>query len=266
MLVLIIPSDCRKIDDEHAFDYGRISLTGSCHLRIRFWYHQGMTQAPENQERITVINAICPLCDSTGPFPRLTGPMGLGYLLCGACQLIFMERQFLPTPEQARAHYETHQNGPQYAGYVQFLNQAISPALPYLETGMHGLDYGSGPGPTLSLIMETHGMTCENYDPIYAPALPEKIFDYVFATEVVEHFIHPAREFRRIQALLRPGGTFTVMTIPWSDLDSFTDWFYAKDFTHVSFYHTRTMDYVCAKFGFAIRNHENTRVWVMERV
>ena len=90
----------------------------------------------------------CPLCANRGPYTHITGPRGRGYLLCENCQLIFMQSEFLPDQASERARYQAHQNGPQDEGYVSFLNQAIIPALPHLNGGMRGLDYGCGPVPT----------------------------------------------------------------------------------------------------------------------
>jgi len=85
-----------------------------------------------------------------------------------------MESQYLPDPATEEARYKAHQNSPQDAGYVRFLNQAITPALPYLNGSMRGLDYGCGPTPTLSGLLNAHGLYCENYDPYFFTASPEK--------------------------------------------------------------------------------------------
>jgi hypothetical protein len=209
---------------------------------------------------------ICPMCSHSGQFTHLTGPLQISYWHCEICQLIFMDRDYLPDVETEEQHYKTHQNGPQYQGYVDFLNQAINPTLPYLDSSMRGLDYGSGPGPTLCLLLKNQGIQCENYDPIFSPDMPDGKFDFIFATEVVEHFFYPAQEFTRISSVLNSGGIFTIMTELWQDLDGFSEWYYAKDPTHVCFYHARTMDYMCKKFGFEILDRKNPRVNVLKNI
>jgi hypothetical protein len=176
-----------------------------------------------------------------------------------------MEAEFLPSPAAAEARYRTHQNGPDKPGYVRFLNQAIAPTMPYLRAGMRGLDYGCGPAPTLSVLLERDGLRCEDYDPFFRPALPEGPFDFVFATEVLEHCPQPRRDLDRIRGLLSPGGLFTIMTEPWTAQESFAAWHYARDFTHVCFYHARTLDYLCDAFGFEPLNRENPRVTVLRK-
>lgn len=207
----------------------------------------------------------CPLCASTAPFTHIIGPRNRGYLLCQNCQLIFMSRQFLPDRTTEKARYQAHQNGPQDAGYVSFLNQAITPALPCLNGSMRGLDYGCGPVPTLSGLLQVHGLHCENYDPYFYPAFPENQFDFIFATEVVEHFFHPGNELQRISELLKPGGILTVMTEPWLSLQGFAEWHYAKDFTHVCFYNDRTIAYICTQYGFEKMQQSSARVTVLKK-
>lgn len=211
------------------------------------------------------VNA-CPLCASPAPHTHIVGPKGRGYLRCQNCQLIFMERKFLPDRASEEARYRAHQNGPQDAGYVRFLTQAINPALPWLNSSMRGLDFGCGPTPTLSGLLIAHGLHCDNYDPYFYPALPEKQFDFIFATEVVEHFYNPARELQQLSALLKQDGILTIMTEPWVSLDGFTDWHYAKDITHVCFYHAKTIEFICARYGFEILNRDTPRITVFRKL
>jgi hypothetical protein len=209
---------------------------------------------------------ICPLCMSSDAFTQLGGPEQRKYQLCHHCQLIFMERKFLSDSATEKKRYQAHQNGPQDAGYVQFLNQAITPALPYLNSSMRGLDYGCGPAPTLSCLLGAHGLHCENYDPFFFPELPEGKFDFIFATEVIEHFFNPGQELLRIQGLLKPGGILTIMTELWDSVEKFSGWSYARDNTHVSFYHEKTMEYICAQYGFKKLNPKAIRVSVLKKM
>jgi SAM-dependent methyltransferase len=207
----------------------------------------------------------CPLCGSSGPFRPLTSPIHLAYSLCETCQLIFIERSILPDRVAEEERYKTHKNGPQYPGYVNFLYQAITPTLPYLNSSMQGLDYGCGPVPTLSGLLRNEGLHCEDYDPLFFPDLPDRKFDFIFANEVVEHFFYPGKELARITDRLNPSGIFTMMTELWHGLENFSEWYYAKDFTHVAFFHTRTIDFICGRYGFRILNQENARVTILEK-
>jgi len=209
---------------------------------------------------------VCPMCLSNKLFTQLGGPSQRYYQLCHHCQLIFMERKFLPDIITERTRYQAHQNGFEDAGYVQFLQQAITPALPYLNTTMRGLDYGCGPTPTLAGLLKAQGLNCENYDPFFFPALPDSKYDFIFATEVIEHFFNPNQDLQHIQGLLKPGGILTIMTEPWESVEKFSAWHYARDNTHVCFYHANTMAYICSQYGLKKLTSPTPRVSVLKKV
>lgn len=208
---------------------------------------------------------LCPLCAAPGPFETLVDVRKRRHRLCRRCQLIFVESRFLPAPEAERARYAKHQYGLNDRGYVGFLRQALVPALPHLEPGMRGLDYGCGHSPTLGRLLEEGGLRCENYDPFFFPAPPAGRFDFLFATEVVEHFFQPARDWTRMTDLLRPGGILTVMTAPWIARSEFPTWGYASDETHVCFYHRQTLEWIFAAFGLVELDGANPRVAVLRK-
>jgi SAM-dependent methyltransferase len=217
---------------------------------------------PQEENKIIT----CPLCSESGAFDLLHGPLGSEYWRCDKCDLIFIDREFLPDRIAEKVHYQTHQNGPQYPGHVKFLSQAITPALPYLTREMQGLDYGCGPVPTLSVILEEQGIACDNYDPFFYPGIPDRQYDFIFSTETVEHFFEPRQELIKIHNILKPGGIFTIMTEVWQDGDDFSAWYYAKDFTHVSFYHQNTINQLGKLFGFEVLYSDEKRVFVLKSV
>lgn len=176
-----------------------------------------------------------------------------------------MKKAFLPDRNAEEKRYKAHQNDPQDAGYIRFLNQAVIPALPYLNNKMQGLDYGCGPTQALAGLLKLHGLHCENYDPFFYPDMHENCFDFIFSTEVIEHFFNPAQELARISKMLIPGGILTIMTEPWVSAEHFSEWHYAKDTTHVCFYHANTIAFICSQYGFELLNHDSPRVWVLKK-
>jgi len=102
---------------------------------------------------------------------EVQGPGTRSYHLCGDFFLIFTGTTFYPSAIEEEQHYSKHENGIQHKGYVNFLNGAVQPALPFLSPGMHGLDYGCGPVPTLSPLLGEAGYTMDNYDPYFFPEL-----------------------------------------------------------------------------------------------
>lgn len=207
----------------------------------------------------------CPLCDAETSAPPIDGPRQRRFFHCPVCHLIYVHPDSLPGPEEERSRYLQHDNGLHLPGYVTFLTRAITPTLPYLTPDSRGLDFGCGPGPTLSQLLAQRGLTCADYDPFFHPELPPGPFDVIFATEVIEHLSTPAETFALLGHLLVPGGTLTLMTNPWTSLDTFPTWPYATDVTHVSFYHPETFSFIQARFGYTLLDHSDSRVWVLRK-
>lgn len=210
-------------------------------------------------------DAACPLCGAPGPFADVPDMRKRTLRHCSRCQLVFATTADLPQPEAEKSRYAKHRNGPEDAGYVAFLRQALEPARPYLRPTMRGLDYGCGHTPTLCGLLGAEGLRCENYDVYFFPEWPAGLFDFVFATEVVEHFARPAEEWGRMLALLRPGGILVVMTAPWTDLAAFRMWGYASDETHVAFYHAQTLDWIFNSAGLEVLDRAHPRVSVLRQ-
>jgi SAM-dependent methyltransferase len=145
-----------------------------------------------------------------------------------------------------RARYETHENDPRDPRYRAFLRRLCTPLVARLPRSAEGLDYGSGPGPTLSVMLEEQGFPMALYDPFYAPdeTVLQRTYDFVTCTETAEHFFSPARELERIDRLLRPGGWLGLMTQVLEEGASFSQWYYARDPSHVSFYRARTLRWI----------------------
>jgi SAM-dependent methyltransferase len=213
---------------------------------------------------VTSMPLPCPLC--THPETALAahgGGQGEGrgggreLLDCPVCGLLSAPPGERPDAGQERARYETHENDPGDPRYRAFLDRLVRPLGERLRPGARGLDYGSGPGPTLSLMMTEQGFPCAQWDPFFAPdpaPLDAGPYDFVTCTETVEHFHEPGREFQRLAGLVRPGGWLGIMTDPVPDTGIPPNWYYLRDPTHVSFYRERTLGWIGARFG-----------WVMER-
>lgn len=212
------------------------------------------------------VSISCPLCHRSEINTQLKGPDARIYHHCINCNLIFADPSHKLSKKSEQKRYEEHNNGIQYPGYVRFLNQAIEPALPYLNSKMKGLDYGCGPGPTISKLLKRHGITCEDYDPYFYPKVLNSTYDFIFATECFEHFNYPDKELNKLIKLLNPGGILTVMTIKWNKLKDFSSWHYAKDPTHVSFFHQETFNFICQLYRLKQVPANNNRVVIMKNI
>jgi len=207
----------------------------------------------------------CRLCLNQTGIERVKGRDKREYLLCPQCHIILADSKHFLTPEQEKARYSAHQNSINDKGYVDFLYQAITPAVRFLPKGARCLDYGCGPGPTLSLLLEKEGLTCDDYDPFFRDAGLAPPYDAVFSTETFEHFRHPAKDIAKVAGLVHDGGHLVVMTEMWKTSEHFRNWYYPGDPTHVAFYHRSTFDYIARKFGFAIVHTDGERVVIMQK-
>ena len=86
-----------------------------------------------------------------------------------------------------KQRYDDHENSIDDEGYCSFLNHLLTPLAERLPKGAKGLDFGSGPGPTLSLLMAKHGFQMRCYDKYYAPeaTLLNQSYDFITSTEVI---------------------------------------------------------------------------------
>ncbi|NLB64904.1 MAG: class I SAM-dependent methyltransferase [Lentisphaerae bacterium] len=223
-----------------------------------------LPEPPREGAVVTARQEWCPLCGAAGPFARVEDVRHRWHRHCAACRLLFVEDEYLPSPEAERQRYAKHQNGPHDAGYVTFLRQALDAARPWLTPSARVLDFGCGHTPTMSILLEREGLACANYDPFFHPELPPGPFDVVLATEVVEHFHRPARDWAGMVRLLAPGGMLVVMTAPWTTLEEFAVWGYASDETHVCFYRPETFAWICRAFGLTVRPSSNPRVFLLQ--
>ena len=206
----------------------------------------------------------CPLCAASQGAIFFEGTSGAfrdhprTYFRCGICDLIFASASQLLSPQDEKAEYDRHQNSPSDQGYRRFLSRLCEPLQDRLSDHSQGLDFGSGPGPTLSVMLEEAGHSVALYDPFYAPdaSVLRQTYDFVTATEVVEHLHHPRRDLEQIWRCLKPGGWLGIMTklahsgdnlrdensasTPDSCCTTFATWHYKDDLTHVCFFSRKT--------------------------
>ena len=192
----------------------------------------------------------CPLC---GDGARLWAHvMGAAYHRCGTCALTVLDPAHWPDPAAERARYEQHRNRPDDPGYRRFLAKLADPLDDRVPRGSSGLDFGCGPGPTLSAIMEERGHRVRDYDPFFVPDedVFARTYDFVTCSEVIEHVHDPPRVLATLKSLLRPGGMLVIMSGMVDDGADFANWHYVRDPTHVCFYQPDTMTWIAERFGW----------------
>ncbi len=191
----------------------------------------------------------CPLCafESEAYFEDAKRP----YLQCRRCSLVFVPAPFRLSLEDEKARYDLHQNDPADSRYRAFLSRLFLPLQERLKVGSRGLDFGCGPGPTLSLMLEEAGHTVSLFDPFYAPdpAVWEETYNFITASEVVEHLHHPGRELERLWKHLKAEGWLALLTQTVLDVEAFSRWRYKEDLTHVAFFSERTFRFLAEAWG-----------------
>ena len=191
----------------------------------------------------------CPLCRSENA-DLFFEDKRRRYLRCRHCRLVFVPQRYWLSPEAEKATYDLHQNDARDPGYRRFLSRLSRPLAERLEAGRKGLDFGCGPGPTLSVLLEEQGHGVDLYDPFYCndPSVFDKTYDFICATEVVEHLHDPDREFQALFRMLNPNGWLGMMTKLVIDLHAFSRWHYIRDMTHICFYSRPTFAYLAQRF------------------
>jgi hypothetical protein len=203
----------------------------------------------------------CPLCETHAS--EHCADLNRNYLRCSQCDLIFVPpNQHLPHDEE-KSRYDFHQNDPDDPRYRKFLNRIFEPVENKLSAGATGLDFGSGPGPTLSLMFEEAGYNCEIYDLHYAnnPSVFDAQYDFLTCSETMEHMYRPREEFERFISLVKPGGWIGIMTqlhdcapVP------FNHWHYKDDDTHVCFFSKKSFQTLEKTYGLRLEFHSDSVV------
>lgn len=195
------------------------------------------------------LNNCCPLCGWDNP-KFYAEDKNRVYLTCPECCLVFVPGEYHLSPEAEKEEYDLHDNDMTDPGYRRFLSRLSNPLLDRLEPGQKGLDFGCGPGPLLQRLVQEHGHTMDLYDPFYVndTHVFSNTYDFITATEVVEHLHHPGQVFNRLFGLLRCGGWLGVMTKLIVDKEKFLHWHYIRDLTHVCFYSRATFGYIAQRY------------------
>lgn len=190
---------------------------------------------------------LCPLCK--GAAADFHQDKHRAFLRCEVCALIFAHPDSALSPAEEKSRYELHQNHPDDPRYRRFLSRLVEPLAERLDAPpLEGLDFGCGPGPTLSVMMEELGYRVALYDPFFAPAqeVLKRQYNFITCTEAIEHFNAPAKEWRLLLDLLEPGGWLGLMT-KLAEPDAFARWHYKFDPTHVSFFSRATFRWLAQR-------------------
>lgn len=198
----------------------------------------------------------CPLCDGADSehFHRDTIR---SYLRCAVCDLVFVPAEQRLGRDEELAEYRRHENSVHDEGYRTFLRRLQEPLAALLPAAASGLDFGCGPAPALAAMLEERGHAVALYDSFFYPEAgwERRHYDFITATEVVEHLHEPGRVLEQLWDLLQPGGWLGVMTKLVIDEEAFSRWHYKRDPTHVCFFSRMTWRWWAEQREAALRFH-----------
>ena len=193
---------------------------------------------------------VCPLCRSAHVTTYAEDKQRV-YLICCHCLLVSVPPEHFLSAGKEKARYEEHHNSPADPAYRDFLGRLFTPLKIRLRAGTEGLDFGSGNGPTLSVMFEEAGFKMFIYDHFFArhPAVFNRTYDFITATEVVEHLHHPREELDKLCTCLKPGGWLGIMTKQRVAKEKFNNWHNKRDMTQVCFYSRKTFDWLTHRWN-----------------
>lgn len=195
----------------------------------------------------------CPLCLKAGGelLKHNSRPQSL-YKKCSGCGLISLDPQDRLDFKSESERYRLHNNDFNDPRYREYLSEKLLSLKEYFTLDSeHLLDFGCGEAAAIEKLSQALGLSCRvfSYDPHFYPEKPNEKFDGVLAIEVVEHFYDVQNAWAQMSAYLKPKGLLFVWTHMWDQQSDFSNWWYAKDPTHVVFYSKLTLEYLCREFG-----------------
>jgi len=179
----------------------------------------------------------CPLC-SHGNCESYCEDGRRRYFQCLRCRLVFVSPLQRLSAIEEKAEYDLHENVTNDPNYRKFLSRLFDPLVLRLAPQSTGLDFGCGPGPALWSMFEESGYAMKKYDVFYeknSSVLLES-YDFITATEVIEHLFYPGQVIERLWKQLSAGGILGLMTKLVLDKVAFSHWHYKNDQTHVCFF------------------------------
>jgi hypothetical protein len=192
----------------------------------------------------------CPLCRGHDPsvFVR---DVARDYHQCRTCWLVFVPREQLLSREDEKKRYDLHQYSADDSGYQAYLSRLAKPMIARIKPGSWGLDFGCGPEPVLASLFRKAGHVMSTYDFFYRPddTVFDERYDFITASEVVEHLRRPGRELDRLWRCLEPSGILGIMTQWVVPAERFPTWHYKNDRTHICFFSPETFTWLARKWN-----------------
>lgn len=189
--------------------------------------------------------------------------MKVTYDVCQKCDFISKQESFHLSLEEEKGRYDEHKNDDENnIGYMNMFKNIIDLHVRPLKNVKSILDFGSGPYPMLKKILERDGYNVSIYDPFFYKdlAYQNNKYDLIITTEAIEHFVNPINEIEHLLSLLNDKGYLVIMTnFRTMETEDFTNWWYRRDPTHISFFNENTFKYLESRYNLVeiSNNHKN---------
>lgn len=190
----------------------------------------------------------CPLCFSSAE-KQIDADKNRTFHQCLKCELIYVPRSQLISPEKEFCRYQQHENAGEDSSYRNYLDQIQKTCAKFLTTGQRGLDFGCGASTILGDMLSQQGFPTVSYDLFFHPdeAYQLHTFDFIILSEVIEHLREPLKVMQMLKSLLRAGGKIFIKTKFYPSLPEFSGWFYKRDITHIQFFNQTSMMFLTAQ-------------------
>lgn len=188
---------------------------------------------------------------------------------CASCQFFFKDEVQLVDESEELRLYSQHNNSLDNSGYVAMFEDFLDKTLSRCDGVKEVLDFGSGPTPVLSYLMQDRGYSVDIYDKFFAPTkvYENRIYDAITSTEVIEHIKEPLEVMHFFHKHLKEGGYLCLMTnFHQNSIEAFCTWWYCLDRTHISFFNPHTFEVLAKKVGFRVLYYDSKKNILLQRL
>lgn len=170
------------------------------------------------------------------------------FYYCEKCHFIKKAKIVDSVAEQKR--YLQHNYDEKYDKYMFNLYNKI-----IIDKNINILDYGCGRIPTLSKVFNDYNIY--NYDYYFYPfEFTTLSYDLIILNEVIEHIEDPLVTISSLVKLLHKNGKIVIHTGLTDNINDIEKWWYVRDITHISFFHTETFKYIARIYNLSYEYQE----------
>lgn len=191
------------------------------------------------------------------------------YFYCSHCELIAQEETCNVSLEREKQQYDQHHNSLENEGYVTMFETFLDFFWnEFTCKDISCLDFGSGPTPVLSTLLQRRGASVDCYDKFYQPqrVFENKMYDLITSTEVFEHLDNPVKTLNVLAQHLKPQGYIALMTLFHDNsMEHFWKWWYRRDPTHITFYTPKTIAILADTCGLTVVKTDKKRIIVLQK-